>query len=71
MGWSGGTKIFDDVAEEVYGPSSTLTFVQEDIMVTLGKALQEMDWDTECESQYFCDWRFRKVWQRLGVEIES
>jgi len=71
MGWSGGTRIFDAVAEEVYGPSATLKFVQEDIMVVLGKALQEADWDNEQESDFWEDRRFKKVWQRLGVEIES
>jgi len=71
MGWSGGTRIFDAVAEELDVQNLTLKSSQEDILVVLGKALQEADWDNEQESDYWGDRRFKKVWQRLGVEIES
>ena len=71
MGWSGGTRIFDAVAEELYDQSFILTSAQADILVVLGKALQEADWDNECESSFWEDNRFKKIWQRLGVEIES
>ena len=58
MGWSGGTEIFDLVADELmilhikdYRPISLLEVVNP--LYPLNKKLEDMDWDNQNESKYY------------------
>lgn len=49
MGWCGGTYIFDVVVESLLKDEID----KEEIIVNLINALTDLDWDCECESNYW------------------
>jgi len=67
MGWTGGTSIFNDVAEVVF-----LTAIpREDrkrILKVLIQALWNEDWDTESESTYWRNDLVQEVIHELDPE---
>jgi hypothetical protein len=73
MGWSGGTEIFDTVAESLIRASSDRTGgLQHGLVVTplenLYKVLSDLDWDNECESDY---WEHPIIGEILGNDFEE
>lgn len=55
MGWSGGTKIFDTVADELIDLNDELVTTHEVVfpLKNVYRALCDQDWDQEAESKYW------------------
>ena len=74
MGWSSGTEIFDAMAEELTNLSIDWTAVDyhESFMeplIRLNKILSNLDWDNQCESNY---WEHPVIGKILGNdEVEE
>lgn len=71
MGWSSGYRIFDVVAEEILEQDNCLTSYNKRLLIKLGKELQNLDWDTEYDSDYYDDPRFEEIWRYLEVIRED
>ena len=52
MGWCSGTKVFDDIAEDVLN-SDLPEEAQFKVLLKLATSLEEMDWDCQCDSNYW------------------
>jgi len=75
MGWSGGTEIFDCVAEDLLALEDTLDYVSGDlhdqifsILVKLLNTLEWQDWDNLGESKY---WTHPVIGKILGNDFEE
>jgi len=74
MGWSGGTEIFDEVADEVlniysqYLDCELPMYRVLNLLSTLKSALEDNGWDTQNESNY---WGDCKIGQLLGYTLEE
>lgn len=71
MGWSGATPIFDTVVEDLL---ETPNLHEDDfnrILYNLALVMEDMDWDTACESEYWNHPRVKQVFIDLGHEIEE
>lgn len=53
MGWSGGTHIFDTVCYNILENSQGDDSFKLRVIRALIVELQDLDWDTECESGYY------------------
>lgn len=71
MGWSGGTDVFDAMAEVIlYGKVSLSILEQELLLGTLLEALGDADWDTESDSAYYGHPIVRKILKAQNPEME-
>lgn len=68
MGYSGGTDVFDRVAGLVLRWVAVDSYVAEEILYTLMDVLEDKDWDTQSESDYFEHPVVQKVWKRLHYD---
>jgi len=71
MGWSGGTEIFDCVADElieVYSSCDIPMYKVMNILSALKCTLEDQDWDTLNESTY---WTHPKIGDVLGNTFEG
>jgi hypothetical protein len=64
MGWCSATVIFDTVADALIGDGAPKDV--ETALRTLIVALQDGDWDCECESEYWDHPIVRKIFEDLG-----
>ena len=74
MGWSGGTEIFDQVADDLVEVSWNWTRetkheeVVVPVLTNLYELLTDMDWDNACESRYWDDPVIGRI---LGNDFEE
>ena len=68
MGWSGGTKIFDTVAEELTSIKYMYESDKLNILTSLEDVLSDKDWDNQCESSYWDDPVIGRI---LGNDFEE
>lgn len=68
MGWNGGTAIFDAVTGEVFSFPRLPTEAITDILHVLVDALEDQDWDTHNESQYWNTPIVRQLFQERNPE---
>ena len=52
MGWASGTAVFDPVVEAILEMEAPL-HEKKQVIKTLIDVLENMDWDTQCESEFF------------------
>lgn len=52
MGWSSAVRIFDDVCEAVLHEHSIPDECKTTIVMALAESLDDLDWDTQCDSMY-------------------
>ncbi len=63
MGWCSGTYVFDEIAK-AYLEDKNPT----ELMIAVGKAMQNADWDCEYDSDYFNDSRMEAIWIKMGID---
>lgn len=70
MGWSRGTEIFDQVADDLIELTVWYNISEEalPVLVNLYKVLSDSDWDTEYESKY---WEHPTIGKILGNTFEE
>jgi hypothetical protein len=68
MGWSGGTEIFDTVAEELISIKYMYEGDKLNILTSLEDVLSDKDWDNQCESSYWDDPVIGRI---LGNDFEE
>jgi hypothetical protein len=68
MGWSGGTEIFDTVAEELISANCMSEHDRIKVLTSLEDALSHKDWDNQCESSYWDDPVIGRI---LGNDFEE
>lgn len=70
MGWGRGTQIFDQVVEDLLELTTEYNISGEEIpaLMNLYKVLSELDWDNECESDY---WNHPVIGKILGNTFEE
>ena len=70
MGWSSGTEIFDNVAEEIMCDKDIS--INDDssirLLKVLNESLEDKDWDCQCESEY---WSHPIIGKILGNEFSD
>jgi len=64
MGWAGATEIFDTVAEFLLDEKK---INRKEVLKALIKVLEDGDWDTQSESEYYDN----PVVQEIFEEIDS
>lgn len=68
MGWSGGTVVFDAVVEELKADKTIYTETVINVLERLEDALSDLDWDCQCESEY---WEDPLIGRILGNTFED
>lgn len=71
MGWSGGTEILDCVLNKMDSISQDYEIQHSALLILaeeLVKALEDQDWDTACESDY---WTHPVIGKILGNTFEG
>lgn len=63
MGWCSGTQIFDDVASVLLGKKKTKT--PKEVLKLLAKAMEDMDWDCQQDSDYWDHPIVKEVFKEL------
>jgi hypothetical protein len=68
MGWGSGTKIFDTVVEELKATVGVYESDKLNILTRLEDVLSDLDWDCQCESEYWDDPVIGRI---LGNDFEE
>lgn len=68
MGWSGGTEVFDAVVEELKADKTIYTETIINVLERLEDVLSDLDWDCQCESEY---WEDALIGRILGNTFED
>lgn len=55
MGWSSGARVFDAVAEELLAAKGMREEDRINVLTRLEDELSDLDWDCQCESEYWDD----------------
>lgn len=63
MGWASGTDIFDSTVKEVLKVDNKRQRMR--IITALATAMEDHDWDVQCESEYWEHPEVREVFKRL------
>jgi len=69
MGWASGTDVFDAVAREILGDAGAISKTK--VILALVEALEDNDWDTQNESEFYDHPIVRRVMRELHPDWDE
>jgi hypothetical protein len=69
MGWASGTDVFDAVAGEILGETGAVSRTR--VIRALVEALEDNDWDTQNESEFYDHPIVRRVMRELHPDWDE
>lgn len=71
MGWCSGTDIFDSIVGDIIESNELSLKVKKKLIKKLAAALENQDWDCQCDSEYYNNPLVKAIFKELNPDWED